>query len=476
MQEIFDIPVDKSSALPLYRQIADGIAALAQSGVLPAESKLPPIRTMAAHFDVNTVTIVNAYKYLEQKQIVYSRVGSGTYLSPLPVTQIPTPLKQQNFLFAPPPALEHAINFTTSSLPNTLFPVKSFQAAFEAVLEREQGGAFEYTDSMGYLPLREALCRYLTSFGIQTEVGQIQIISGAQQGVDIMSRAMLSYGDTVFVENPTFYGATGAFLSRGAKVLGIPLASDGMNLTALENDLKLYHPKFIYVMAYFQTPTGISYSLEKKRRLLELAEQYDTYIIEEDDFYDFHYGKEKPLPLKALDYKNRVIYIKSFSKILMPGLRMGMMVLPKKIRRAVQEAKYTTDISTSGFIQKSLEEYLRVNGWETHGERVRQFIRGKYHKAVTMAKKYLCPPATCIYPSGGVSLWIQLPPKIDSTLLCDHALSKNVLISPGNQFALHSDDTSHIRLCFASLTEDQIEVGIKRLGECLHKLYKDQED
>lgn len=134
---------------------------------------------------------------------------------------------------------------------------------------------------------------------------------------------MLRYGDVVFVEKPTFYGAAGAFLSRGGKLIEIPLEEDGMDMVILENFLKLYHPRFIYMMAYYQTPTGISYSMEKKRRLLELAEKYDTYIIEEDDFYDFHYDKEPIVPLKALDYKNRVIYTKAFPKSSCPVCAWG---------------------------------------------------------------------------------------------------------------------------------------------------------
>lgn len=472
MDEIFQIQLDKTSEVPIYRQLADAIGTLASDGLLPADSKLPPIRKMASHFGVNTVTVVTAYKYLEQKQMVYSRVGSGTYISPLPVEKVPEPVARRNLqLFEKTPALEHAINFTLTSLPNELFPVDAFKKAFDTVLEREKGGAFRYTDSMGYLPLREELCRYLASFGIHTAAEHLQIISGAQQGIDIMSKAILRYGDVVFVESPTFYGAAGAFLSRGAKLVGIPMEADGMEMEALENYLKLYHPCFIYMMAYFQTPTGISYSMEKKRRLLELAEKYDTYIIEEDDFYDFHYSREMPLPLKALDYKNRVIYIKSFSKILMPGLRMGLMVLPKKVRHAVMEAKYTTDISTSGFIQKSLKEYLRVNGWEAHGKQVRQYGSGKYRKAVSMAKKYLLPKgASFALPEGGVSLWVRLPEDVDAELFCNRALEKNVLVSPGSQFFIEGGTVSHVRLSFAGLTDDKIEVGMKRMGEVLGEM------
>lgn len=169
MVEIFQLQLHKSSAVPLYQQLAEGIEGMITDGVLLANSKLPPIRKTAEHFGVNTVTIVNAYKLLEKKQLVYSRVGSGTFVSPLPVEHIPEPVASRNLRsFESGLSMENAINFTSTSLPNEMFPVDAFKEAFNAVLDREKGGAFRYMDSMGYAPLREQLCRYLMNYGIKT--------------------------------------------------------------------------------------------------------------------------------------------------------------------------------------------------------------------------------------------------------------------------------------------------------------------
>ncbi len=456
------------SATPLYQQLAEGLVGLITSGSLPANSKLPPIRRLAEHFGVNSVTVVHAYQSLERRQLVYSRVGSGTFVSPLPVEHIPEPVASRNLRsFEEGFFVENAINFTSTSLPHEMFPVDAFKKAFNEVLDREKGGAFRYMDSMGYEPLREQLCHYLANYGIQTSTENVQIISGAQQGIDIIAKAMLRYGDIVFVEKPTFYGAAGAFLSRGGRLVEVPLQEDGMDMTLLENFLKLYHPRFIYMMAYYQTPTGVSYSMEKKRRLLELAEKYDTYIIEEDDFYDFCYSRESVVPLKALDYKNRVIYIKSFSKILMPGLRMGLIVLPKKIQRAVLEAKYTTDISASGFIQRALEYYLREFGWEEHAKEARRYGGEKYRKMLSAAKKYLPDTVKYGYPNGGVSLWVELPLGVGAEALCSRILEKNVILTPGSQYAIGAEENRHIRMCFIHLSDDRIAVGLKRIGDTI---------
>lgn len=473
MEEIFRIQLHKDGEGPLYLRLAEAIMERISEGYLPANSKLPPIRKLAEQLGVNAVTVVNAYKYMENKQMVYSRMGSGTYVSPLPVEHIPEPVANRNIrFFGGEISVENAIDFSGTSLPHEMFPVDAFKKAFDEVLEREKGGAFSYMDGMGYEPLREQLCRYLESYGIKTTVENVQVLSGAQQGIDIISKVMLHYGDVVFVEKPTFYGAAGAFLSRGAKLVEVPLEEDGMNMTILEDYLKLYQPKFIYMMAYFQAPTGISYSMEKKRRLLELAEKYDTYIIEEDNFCDFHYGKEAIVPLKALDYKNRVIYIKSFSKILMPGLRIGLAVLPKKIHQAVMEVKYTTDISTSGFIQRALEYYLRENGWEEHAEAMRRYGSGKYRKTISCAGKYLSGMVKYGLPGGGVSLWIQLPDGIGAEAFCSRMLEKNVILTPGSQFDISGEDDSHVRISFGNLSDDRIEVGLKRMGDTLREMLK----
>ncbi len=210
------------------------------------------------------------------------------------------------------------INFSDSSLPQRLFPAEEFKNSFNELLDREMGGAFSSVESQGYMPLREKICTFLTDYGINTYPENIQILSGAQQGIDIVSKAMISYGDVVFTENPTFYGAAGAFISRGCRIVEIPVDDNGPDVSAIENMAKLYKPKFFYSMAYFQTPTGVSCSLPRKRRILELAEKFNFYIIEDDNLYDFNYTRSPLVPYKALDYRNRVIYIKSFSKILMP--------------------------------------------------------------------------------------------------------------------------------------------------------------
>lgn len=469
MNDFYSVFIDKASSTPIYQQLGDALCRLIEKGVLQPNSKLPPIRTMATSLKVNNVTVVTAYKYLENKKVVYSQMGSGTFVSPIPLNNIPEPVAEGNMPLAENKKfdLKSTINFVNTSLPEELFPVDEFKSAFNELLDRENGNAFGYQESQGYLPLRESLCRYLQAYGIKSMPENVQIISGAQQGIDIVAKAIMTFGDVIFMERPSFYGAAGAFLSRGGRIIEIPMENDGMDINSLENYLKLYNPKFIYMMTYFQTPTGISYSIDKKRKILDLAEKYDTYIIEDDNLFDFNYTGNPIVPLKALDYRNRVIYIKSFSKILMPGLRIGFIVLPKKIMHSVMAAKYTSDISTSGFIQKAFDLYLRKNICEGHIDRMRKYGMGKYKLAVKSVDRHLKDCTEYIKPEGGISLWIKILNNVNINNLCSELLTKGVVVSPGSQFLINGEDSHHIRICFANVADDKIDVGIRRIKEVI---------
>lgn len=467
------IALDKESKNPIYQQLGDALQDLIHQGILKPNTKLPPIRTLAEQLKINNVTVVNAYKYLENKKVVYSQMGSGTYVSPLPVEEIPSPVflqhvsahEKEHHSFA-----YDTVNFASMSPSTDLFPVEDFKSAFNEILERDKGDAFHYQESQGYYPLRQSLCQYLSTYGIHAVPDKIQIISGAQQGIDILSKAMLRYGDIVFIEKPTYYGAIGAFQSRGGKIIEIPLEEDGMNLSLLENYMKLYHPKLIYTMTYYQTPTGLSYSLEKKRMLLEMAEKYDTFIIEEDYLSDLHYSEKPIIPLKALDHRNRVIYIKSFSKILMPGLRMGFLVLPKSILNHVLSAKHTSDISTSGFIQRALDLYLRKNLRKQHLEKMNAIYRERYKLTVAAIHTHLSPYVSYIPPEGGLSIWLKVQKTIDLQLLYNRLLAHNIIISPGSLFCTDEEPIPYFRLCFAAVSKEDIEPGIRKIKEVLESL------
>ena len=468
MDEIFEIKIDKTSPEPIYKQIGDKILNLIEDGILSPNSRLPAIRKLAISLGVNNVTIVSAYKYLESKKAVYSHEGSGTYVSPIPLENIPEPIINENVQLSKNSLIDGAINFTDTTLPQWLFPTDEFKMAFNTLLDKEKGNAFEAMDSQGYYPLRETLTEVLKFYGITAKAENIQILSGGQQGIDIVSKAILKNGDVVFTEKPTFYGATGAFLYRGCQIVEIPMENDGCDITALENFAKLYRPKIFYMMSYFQTPTGISYSPQKKRKILDLAEKYNFFIVEDDNLYDFNYKKEDIVPLKALDFRNRVVYIKSFSKILMPGLRIGFAVMPKKIHSGIMNAKYTADISTSGLIQKLLDIYLKEYDWQGHIEKIRDYGKEKYASAVKYCDRYLSD-VKYIKPHGGISLWIDTGLQ-NQNMLMQRLMEKKIIVSPGKQFMPGEKESSSFRLCFSNISDEKMEKGIRHIALAINEL------
>lgn len=473
MNHFVSIQLDKNRKTPLYQQLGDALYEFIQNGILKPNMKLPTIRKLASQLKINNVTVVNAYKYLENKGIVYAQMGSGTYVSPLPLEALSSPIIQEpnkDIQLKQITMTKNTINFASISPTTDMFPVDDFKLVLNEVLDRDRGDAFSYQESQGYDRLREAIGDYLENYGIHATQDKIQIISGAQQGIDILSKALLQFGDTLFVEKPTYHGAIAAFQSRGARIVEVPLESDGMDTSILEDYLKLYHPKFIYIMPYYQNPTGYSYSLKKKRIILDLAEKYNIYIIEDDYLSDLNYSKQPNIPLKALDHRNRVIYIKSFSKILMPGLRLGFLVVPKTLLDYILSAKHTTDISTSSFIQRVFDLYLRKELWKKHIGKICDIYEKRYNTLTNSLDNYLKDYMTYTPPQGGLSIWVKFKEEISVSSLCDLLLSRDVILTPGSLFSITQDSFSSIRISFAAVDEEQIEKGVKKIKDVIENM------
>ncbi|MCD8239078.1 MAG: PLP-dependent aminotransferase family protein [Clostridiales bacterium] len=450
------------NAEPLYKQLAFEILKEIETGVIKPGEKLPPVRSLTSQLGVNASTVVSAYKLLETRRAVYSRRGSGTYAAELNSSKDSFPLhfkdedEEKN--------ISEGINFTASSLPTELFPLGEFKKALNEVLDEEKGAAFGYEDPRGSLPLRKTLAERK---GVNLD--NVQIISGAQQGTDLIARALLTYGDTVFTENPTYGGAVSAFKSRGAEVIGINILPDGIDTDELQRLIPLYKPKLVYVMTYFQTPTAYSCSLKKKRRLLELAYEYGFYIIEEDNLCDFNYSDKEILSLKALDYKNRVIYIKSFSKVLMPGLRLGYMIMPAAVKDSVIRAKFQADMGSSGFVQLAFDRYLKSGSFDRHIVKIREYYKQKYSLMCRLLDKYIKPFADYTKPGGGLSFMIKL--KIADPLKLKTILEeKGIFITVSENSAGNNKAPSPVKLSFADITNEAMEEGLREINLILKSI------
>ena len=473
MKIIEDIKLDKDSGEYLYVQLYKAIKDMISAGDIETNYKLPTIRKLAKELGVNNVTIVNAYNLLEKKGYVYKRVGSGTFANnvsdtnPLKFDSEEAPIRDQD---------SDMINFAITAPPENLFPIEDIKSAINQVLDRDKGMAFSYQQSQGYYPLRKSIKNYLSEYKIETTEDNIQIISGAQQGIDILSKALIDYGDVVFTEDPTYSGALAVFKSRSARTISIDMQSDGIDMIDLENKLRSFKPKFIYTMPIFQNPTGYSYSLEKKHQLLELAKKHDFYIIEDDYLSDISFDGEENVTLKSLDQDDRVIYIKSFSKISMPGLRLAFLVIPKTLYNDVLSAKHISDISTSGIIQRAFEIYLTGDGWDKNLEHISNIYTDRFDKMIECVKNYIPSDIKYILPKGGLNFWFTLPDGYSANELYRSCLEEHISVSPGSVFNIDKSDNEHFRLSVASLDLDEIENGMSKLSEVLYKFLKEYEN
>ncbi|MDF2569001.1 MAG: putative transcriptional regulator, GntR family [Sporomusa sp.] len=478
-QQLLDfvsIQLKKESKIALYVQLYDHLQELIISGRLSYGYLLPPVRKLATVLGANPGTVVSAYKLLEQNGYIFSRAGSGSY-----VAEITGSKEDENQVLSSDPELEvipsvtttlpkNCIDFATVMPPPDLLPIDDFKEILIEVLDRDKGNAFSYQESQGFSPLREAISTYLKEHGIKAQADNVQIISGAQQGIDIVAKSLLNFGDYVFTENPTYPGAIAAFRSRGAKIVEINMEDDGIDIQDLEAKIKCFRPKLIYVMANIQNPTGYSYSLVKRNRLIGLARRYNAIILEDDYISELDFSDQPLAPLKALDRDHRVIYLKSFSKIFMPGLRLAFLLMPPQMVAQVLTVKHHSDISTSGLTQRAFDLYLRKGIWQKHIAAVRRIYLERYQTTLATVEQFLPPTVTCHRPRGGLTCWLALPEGVSAKKVAAVAEKQGLLLVAGTAFFPRLAPDRFIRLSFAVVCSEQIRQGIKLLGKIISEI------
>lgn len=486
MDKYVSIQLDRTSDKPLYAQIYEAISSLIEKNILLPGEKLPPIRKLASLLDVNTVTVVNAYRLLEEHGYALSRAGSGTYVKRGAEATRPGILQGESIdsLAAggpemprepdPETAFSHIrYDFAGAAIPPEFFPVEAFKEVINEVLDRDRGYAFGYQDSMGYPPLRQSISRFMAAeYGISIPAEEIQVVSGAQQGIDVIAKAFLNYQDTVYVEGPTYTGAIDAFKSRGARIVEISLEPDGADMDELKEKLKTKPPRIFYTMPNFQNPTGYSYSMQKKKELITLSHEYNFLIVEDDHINDLYFA-EKPVPLKAIDDGGNVLYVKSFSKLFMPGLRLAFIASNKSFAESIADAKYFSDISSSGLTQRAMDLFFRKSMWSEHAQRMRKIFREKRDAAKRAIDEYMPQGIKSITPQGGLFFWLTLPQGYYSMNLYSAALKQSLMIMPGDFFYHDRRPSPGFRLSLAQIAPEDIQDGIKLLAAVIRNIFEE---
>ncbi|WP_432205434.1 PLP-dependent aminotransferase family protein (plasmid) [Cetobacterium somerae] len=419
--------------------------------------KLPPIRKVSKFLNISSNTVAKAYLELEKINYVKSIKGSGFFIKQIFLSKNIS----SNF------NLENDDNFNSiqnlkidfiNSTPNFSFlPVKDIKYAINHILDRDQEMALINEGPLGGIELRKSILHSLDSLKISAQVENIHILSGAQQGIDLISKTLAFPKDNILIENPTYLGALNSFKNQNLTICTIDLENDGLNILKLEQFLLKNKIKFIYLMTNFQTPTGINLSDLKKEKLIELSEKFDFYIIEDDSASDLYYSDYIPLPLKSLDKYDRVIYIKSFSKIFMPGFRLGFIIVPNKLLTSFLNNKILSESNTSTLYQKSFALLLESGLIEKHISLCRKNFKDIQNTIITELRKI--PNIHFSIPSGGCSLWIKLPNNISSVSIFNKLLKDGVGIVPGDTYGFDN----HIKLNFSRITKSDAILGIQLL-------------
>lgn len=465
--ELLDVKFEEE--IPKYIQISNKIKSLIESKEIEDGEKLPPIRQLSKSIGVNNVTVVNAYKKLQSDGYAYQKVGSGTFAKR---REVLTKFNREYIKILKSIEGEKYIDFTGERKSEINFPINDFKEVINSVLDRDGAQALLSQESLGYKNLREAINEEFWESKLDIET--LMIVSGAQQGIDIAGKAILNINDNVIVEKPTYKGAISVFKWRRANIFEVGLEDDGVNLSDFEEILKKNRIRLFYTMSYFHNPTGITYSMEKKKRLLELAKKYDFYIVEDDYLSELIYDKElKHRPFKALDKNDRVIYIKSFSKVFLPGIRLGYLIAPKGFKEIIQNTKINTDTATSSLMQKSLELYIKRGYFKNHIALMQKEYEEKYSLMKANIKEKLSLYVDYLDPKGGLSFYLKINNnKIDSKSLFYKLKDKGVLITPGNIFYRDREEGNYtFRIGLLGVTLIEIEKGIEIIKEVFQDVY-----
>jgi DNA-binding transcriptional MocR family regulator len=490
--------LNKENGIPLYIQIESRITNLIRNGVLKQDEKLPATRELAQQLSVHRNTVVQAYQELEVKGLVYSEVGSGTFVSKfvqkhfhdsvldglaqkqpisfeglyasswtniedMTLTSIENAIRQ----CAHP---QDAISFSSVVPDKSLFPLREFQNCTYHAIQKYGVDLLEMGDTQGFRPFLEYLPKFLVRRGLSVRWHDLLVVSGIQQGIDLISRIFLNPGDTVVTEEMTYRGALRIFHALGVNVIGIPMDHNGMRMDILETVLNRHKIKLIYTIPTFQNPTGTIMPIDRRRTLLDLAYRHKTPIIEDQYANELRFDGEEVLPLSALDDKGLVIVLGSFSKILFHGIRLGWIIAPsKEVLSKLVYAKKITDWQNNPLIQGAILEFCERGFFDKYLKRKLKILKERREAMFRASQEYFSEDIAFNHPSGGLFEWVELPKQANAYEILMETRKRGVLFTPKRFFAVNSELDNGMRLGFVSLTPERIDEGIRILSEAIRK-------
>ena len=369
------------------------------------------------------------------------------------------------------------ISFAGGFPDSAMFDVEGIREASSQALSQEPGAALQYGATEGYGPLREQLAHFMAQKGATgLAADQLIVTTGSQQALDLLGKTMISPGDKVIVEGPTFLATIQCFRLYGAELISAPVDGEGVDTVALEKLIAEHRPKFVYVIPTFGNPTGALLSLARRKKLLELAVKYQTLMVEDDPYGDLYFNEAPPPSLLALSAqvpgsRDWLVHCGSLSKVLSPGLRVGWMIAPSELLSRAVMCKQFSDAHTSTFAQATAAHYLKAGRMPATLDKVRKVYADRAQTMCDALRKDLGNAISFVQPQGGLFVWAHLTGANgnvnDGNTFAKMAIDQGVAFVPGAPFYCQNPDHSTLRLSFATVGEDKILEGVARLKQAI---------
>jgi DNA-binding transcriptional MocR family regulator len=459
---------------PLYGHLVSLLESAIASGELPSGARVPPERALAERLKISRTTVVSAYRELESRGLLRGYVGRGTFVCAAPEPE-GTPFAWRGKIAAAAlrssdSTLRDVVRNSSDSRLLSLaagepaldrFPNDAFLEAVQHLLATDPAAAWGHGPTEGQPALRTAIAE---RYNVPRE--SVLVLSGAQQGLDLLARCLIDPGDAVIVDRPGYLGAIQSFRAAGAKLIGWDIARADSD--ELEDLLVRYRPKLIYTNPTFNNPTGVTLSIRARREILSLAQRYRVPIVEDATYRDLYFTEPPPPSLRELDDRNLVIYLNSFSKVMAPGLRLGWIAAAPSIVDQIAIIKQRLDPHTPNLVQFAVARIMLKGTFDAH----LRTIRAEHAKRCTQmiaAMQRLMPPGAIRFarPTGGLYLWCRLAAGLSATALHDRALANGVTFVPGPAFYPDPAGDSELRLCFTSVLPSTMDESVKRLARCV---------
>ena len=349
-------------------------------------------------------------------------------------------------------------------------PLKEIADITQELLASADVSLLQYGTTEGFLSLRQRLVEYVRDVGITgIDTDNTLVISGGQQGIDLLCKALLNKGDVVLVEDPTYLAVLPIIDSYEGRAVGVKACAEGLDLDDLEKKIVAYKPKLLYVVPTFSNPTGRTYTEENRKAIAKLTAKYGVIVLEDDPYGKLRFSGKAVPSLKSFDADNNVVYISSFSKIISPGLRVGVAVGDKAILRKMAIGKQGTDLHTSNLAQKIVEKYLEKGYLTPNVEKSLPLYLRRKTAMIDAIEKYMPAEFRHTDPDGGLFIWGELPAGVDTVKLLPAALECNVAYIQGQVFYADGSGLNTIRLNYSNADPEQIDKGIHALGDLLKK-------